>query len=484
MEESIPPKKASGRRKRDAAAFQSNEKVSTFLDKDLPHNIDAEEGVLASILRDTSSDVITSCISTKIREEYFFKPAHRRLYSAMLSLYNQKREIDEIVVAEYLNSRNQLGDVGGVVEINRIAGRIETPAHFQEWLGIIREKYFLRTIIHACYNAIEGAYQNTGGIDYFIQGVEEKILGISQDRVGDTVKKADEPDQVDAAVERINALIKNKGQMMGVPTGFTQLDELMGGLHANEMIVIAGRPGTGKTSIALNIAEKAIFGETPVPTLIFSLEMLAEQLHQRIIASRARIDQHALSRGMLKKESIADITSTAKELKKSPLWIDDTAGITILEMRAKARRLNQQLNGKLGLVIVDYLQLLRGSDPSTPREQEVAEISRGMKAMSKELRAPVIVLAQLNRDSEKGERPPRASDLRESGSIEQDADAILLLSRQKKSATDDDVTSNSQWLIRAELAKQRNGPTGVATLIFNRNYTRYENYSLRDDVNV
>ena len=303
-------------------------------------------------------------------------------------------------------------------------------------------------------------------------------------RVGDTVKKADAPDQVDAAVERIRALIKNKGEMIGVPTGFTRLDELMGGLHPNEMIVIAGRPGTGKTSIALNIAEKALFGKEPVPTLIFSLEMLAEQLHQRIIASRARIDQHALGRGMIKKEALADISATAKELKSAPLWIDDTAGISILEMRAKARRLNQQLGGNLGLVIVDYLQLLRGSDPNLPREQEVAEISRGMKAMSKELRAPVIVLAQLNRESEKETRPPRASDLRESGSIEQDADAILLLSRQRKSATDDDATSNSQWLIRAELAKQRNGPTGVVTLLFNRNYTRYENYSLRDDVDI
>ena len=477
------PKKTAGRRKGGAAAFQSDERIAV-LGRDLPHNTDAEEGVLASILRDTSSDVITACISSKIREDYFFKPTHRIMYSAMLALYNQKREIDEIVLAEYLNSRNALSDVGGVVEISRIAGRIETPAHFQEWLGIIREKYFLRTLIRACYDAIEGAYQNEGGIDYFIEGVEEKILGISQDRVGDTVRKADEPDQVDAAVARINSLIKNKGQMMGVPTGFTQLDELMGGLHPNEMIVIAGRPGTGKTSIALNIAERALFGVNPVPTLIFSLEMLAEQLHQRIIASRARIDQHALSRGMLKKESIADINATAKELKNAPLWIDDTAGISILEMRAKARRLNQQLGGKLGLVVVDYLQLLRGSDPNLPREQEVAEISRGMKAMSKELRAPVIVLAQLNRDSEKETRAPRASDLRESGSIEQDADAILLLSRQRKSASDDEATSNSQWLIRAELAKQRNGPTGVATLLFNRNYTRYENYSLRDDVNI
>ena len=178
--------------------------------------------------------------------------------------------------------------------------------------------------------------------------------------------------------------------------------------------------------------------------------------------------------------------ATAKELKSAPLWIDDTANVTILEMRAKARRLNQQLGGKLGLVVVDYLQLLVGTDPNMPREQQVSEISRGMKAMSKELRAPVIVLAQLNRESEKGDkyRNPRPSDLRESGSIEQDADAILLLSRARKSDTDDDAVSHSQWLIRAELAKNRNGPTGVVTLLFNRNYTRYENFTPREDASL
>ena len=217
---------------------------------------------------------------------------------------------------------------------------------------------------------------------------------------------------------------------------------------------------------------------------VFSLEMLADQLYMRMIASRARVDQYKLGMGRLDKGKMEDIQTTAREIANAPLWIDDTAGISILEMRAKARRLHQQLGGKLGLVIVDYLQLLRGSDPSVPREQEVAEISRGMKAMSKELMCPVIVLAQLNRDSEKDQRNPRPSDLRESGSIEQDADAILLLSRQRKSATDEESTGNQNWLIRVELAKQRNGPTGVVTLLFNRSYTRYENYLDTENVQV
>ncbi len=446
----------------------------------LPHNFDAEEGVLASILIDGTNEVINACIAEKIREDYFFKPQHRLIYSAALALFNDGIPIDEIVLAEYLNKRGKLKQAGDITAINEIAQRIETWTHYRHWVEIVREKYFMREIIKTCSDTIAKAESNNGDIDSFIESVEERILGISQDRVGDSVKKASE--QVDGALSLIDKMIMSKGELMGVPTGFKSLDKMMRGLHENEMIVIAGRPGTGKTSIALNIAESALFGKTQVPTLIFSLEMLGEQLYQRMIASRARVDQHKLSSGRITNEELQNINMVASELKGAPLWIDDTAGLSILEVRAKARRLNQQLDGKLGLVIVDYLQLLRGSDPSKPREQEVAEISRGMKAMSKELRAPVIVLAQLNRESEKGEyRPPRASDLRESGSIEQDADAILLLSRERKSATTEDDNSNQNWLIRVDLAKQRNGPTGPIKLLFNRSYTRYENYIDIDD---
>ena len=447
-----------------------------------PNNLDAEQGILASIMLDGTKEVIDSCLSAKVSPDYFYKPQHQKMFAAMVELNKAGTPIDDIVLAEYLSSKNQLDSVGGIDAINEIAGRIETYAHYRQWLDIVREKYFLRAIIRACSQTIYDAQHNHGSIDMFIEGVEEKILGISQDRVGDSIKKASE--QVDLAVQQIKRLITSKGELVGVPTGFRDLDIMMRGLHANEMIVIAGRPGTGKTSIALNIAENALFGKNRVPVLVFSLEMLAEQLYMRMIASRARIDQHKLAQGFIEREKLQDISSVAKELSEAPMWIDDTAGISILEMRAKARRLNQQLGGKLGLVIVDYLQLLRGSDPSLPREQEVAEISRGMKAMSKELRAPVVVLAQLNRDSEKETRYPRPSDLRESGAIEQDADAILLLSPKRKADTDGETISSSQWLIRVELAKNRNGPTGIATLLFNRSYTRYENYTQREDANI
>ncbi len=240
-------RKPTTRKRRDAT------KTTDELGRQLPHNLDAEEGVIAAILIDGANEVITQCVSLKVRADYFFKPQHRIIYEALLALYSEGANIDEIVLAEYLKKRNALEQVGGVVAINNIAGRIETYTHYRQWIEILREKYFMREIIRACSETIENAYANRGGIDTFIEGVEEKILGISQDRVGDSVKKASE--QVEGAVALINKLIASKGELMGVSTGFTGLDNMMRGLHANEMIVIAGRPGTGKTSIALNIAE-------------------------------------------------------------------------------------------------------------------------------------------------------------------------------------------------------------------------------------
>ncbi len=450
--------------------------------RELPHNIDAEEGVIASMILD--NEVITNCIAQKVRENYFYSPRNRKIFSSIMALFMAGKPVDMIVLANRLSDDNELAQIGGIEELSRISGRIETHANYRHWLDIVREKYFLRELIGVCAKTIEGAYTSQGELDVFIEGVEQKVLGISQDRVTDSVKKAGE--QVDGAVKLINNMIVNRGELTGVPTGFTALDNLMRGLQKNEMIVIAGRPGTGKTSIALNMVESAIFHRKRFATLIFSLEMGAEQLYMRMISSRARVDQHSLREGYVPKTALHDINKAAGELKDSPLWIDDTADMNILEMRAKARRLQQQLLRKgerLGLIVVDYLQLLKGMDSRAPREQQVAEMSRGMKAMAKEMGVPVVVLAQLNRESEKeGSGDPKASQLRESGSIEQDADVILLLSWQKKSATPDAVAADSsQRLVKVEIAKQRNGPTDYVNLIFNRNFTRYENYLKQKD---
>jgi len=444
----------------------------SLLARELPHSKDAEEGLLASMILDAEgSNVVNTCISAKLQPEYFFFPRHQKIFKAILEMNKVGVPCEEIALAEKLLQMGELENIGGISELNRISSRIETYAHFNLWLDIVREKFFMRSLIQACGKAMEGAYDSVGDFNEYLDSVEQGILRISQDRIQDTAKSINTA--VDEGIVNIQKMIQGKGALTGVATGFTDLDNITRGLHKTEMIVIAARPGMGKTSIALNMAESAIFLPEPVKVLIFSLEMGANQLATRMICSRARIDQSKLRSGFLENNKKQDLVTAAGELKRGYLWIDDSSDMNILEMRAKARRLKQQHG--IGLVIVDYLQLVKGTDSRVPREQQVAEISRGMKAMAKELDLPVIVLAQLNRETEKENRDPRPSDLRESGSIEQDADIILLLSWKKKSDRDEQL-QNTQNLVKLTIAKHRNGPTAVVDLIFNKNYTRYENY--------
>mgnify|MGYP000804456807 CR=1 FL=1 len=474
------PRKIS-RSRQSVSADAARESAEKLIGQELPHNLDAEQGLLASMMLDGRGEVLNVCIASKLREEYFYYAPHRKIFSAIVSLFNDGKPIDEIVLADKLESDGLLKSVGGIAAISEIAGRVETYAHFRHWLEIVREKYFLRTLILTCHDTIERAGSNTDTLDMFLEDVEGKILSISQDRISDSAQQIGA--KVEDAMAMINQLIVNRGEVSGVPTGFKDLDDMTRGLHGKEMIVIAGRPGTGKTSIALNIAEAAIFNKKkPIPTLVFSLEMGAEQLIMRMLCARAGINQHKLRQGTIANSQTQDIKNAGMEMRNAPLWIDDTSDINILEMRAKARRLKQQHD--IGLIVVDYLQLLKGVDSRAPREQQVAEMSRGMKAMAKELDVPVIVLAQLNRESEKeGMGDPKASQLRESGSIEQDADVILLLSWMRKSDSSDGENgmTGDQRLVKLIIAKQRSGPTGDITLMFNRNLTKYSNYSKRDE---
>ncbi len=446
----------------------------SILGRELPHNSDAEEGVIAAIILDASETVLNTCIASKLREDYFYLARNRKIFAAILELSSEGKAIDEIVLSDKLQSRQELDEVGGIAEILRIAGRIDTYANFKNWLDIVREKYFLRSLIVSCYETIENANANTESLDAFLEKVESRIMGISQDRVSTSAHRISET--VDQSIGEIDKLIKNRGQISGIPTGFTKLDEMLQGLHETEMIVVAGRPGTGKTSIALNIAENAVFSKkNPVPTLVFSLEMGAKQLVMRMLCSRAGVNQQKLRQGFALQNDMQEIYTAGKELKNAPLWIDDSSDMNVLEMRAKARRMKQQYG--IGLIIVDYLQLLKGTDNRLQREQQVAEMSRGMKAMAKELNLPVIVLAQLNRESEKDENSePKASQLRESGAIEQDADVILLLDWKRLTKEEMANLGGDQRLVNLIIAKQRNGPTGKVELMFNRNLTKYANY--------
>ncbi len=440
-----------------------------------PRNIDAEQGVLASCILDTTGEVLNICLAAKLRPEYFTTPANQIIYQALIDLYSLGRPVDEIILADRLQSENKLEEIGGQAYLVELTNRIDTPAHARHWLEIVREKYFYRQIIRTSTWAIEEAYKPQENLDHYLEKIESTFFAISQDRISDSAQALSE--SVDDAMAMVQRMLQNRGQVSGVPSGFKDLDQMTFGFHPAEMIVIAARPSMGKTSIALNMAEAAILPKsgTPSATLLFSLEMSADQLAMRLLCAHARVDMQKMKAGFIAAEAQQELARSAKLLKNAPLWIDASANLNILELRAKARRVHSQHT--LGLIIVDYLQLVSGTDNRVQREQQIAEISRGMKAMAKELKVPVIVLSQLNRESEKEKRQPRLSDLRESGSIEQDADVVLLLSRPKESATEDEDRSLTSVKRELIVAKNRNGPVGEVPLMFVRNITRYENFS-------
>lgn len=441
-----------------------------------PHSLECEQALLACCIFEGGQESLTACIEAKIEAPSFYKPAHQIIFQNFLELYQEGIPIDEIILCDKLKAKDQLDAVGGYGYINEITDRIQTPVHLPHYLSRVRDLALIRRLIRASTQTIEQAYTDQENIDQFLEAVEQEIFKISEGRISETAKPL--KDSIDGATALVHQMIQNKGALTGISTGFIDLDKITSGLHAQEMIVIAARPSMGKTSIALNIAEAAIAGndrnKKPVPTLLFSLEMSAEQLAMRLLCSHGRVDMQRLRDGFLDKEAETSLGRSAKVLKNAPLWIDDSGHITMLEMRAKARRLHAQKG--LGLIIIDYLQLVAVSDSRIPREQQISEISRGIKAMAKELNLPVIVAAQLNRESEKEKRQPRLSDLRESGAIEQDADLVLLISRKKDFDEQQEVVAN---VVPRDLivAKQRNGSTGIVPLIYNKRLTRFENYS-------
>ncbi len=380
------------------------------------------------------------------------------------------------VLAEELRTRLLLETIGGFPYLLQITNAIPTTAHIGYFIEKVRELYILRELIRVANGTVEQCYGFGGGLAEFVDKVETDLFRVTQDRVSDNAEALG--DAVKEANTVIAKLLMKKGELTGVTSGFKDLDGYTFGFQRQEMIVVAARPSMGKTSFALNIAEAAALPKLgkadPVPTLIFSLEMSSSQLALRMLCSRSRVNIKKLRDGLVSShgEEVNALGRTGEEFKKAPIFIDDSSNLTIMEMRAKARRIYARR--KLGLVIVDYLQLVSGSDPRAPREQQVAEVSRGLKAMAKELDLPVIVLSQLNRSSEKENRAPRLSDLRESGSIEQDADVVLMLSRPKDADEKFQTAANAADLI---VAKQRNGPVGEMQLTFLQEITRFENFT-------
>jgi replicative DNA helicase len=439
----------------------------------MPHSLEAEEYLLSCCLLD-GSDTIARCLEARLPPAAFYSPANSLIYEKLCELYQTHPPVELAVLAEELKTAQQLEAVGGYAYLTQISARIPTTAQAVYFLEKVRELHLLRELIKAATGAVEQAFNYQGGLEEFVDKVEQDIFRVTQARVGDAVKPMKEPTR--EAMNVINKMMMKKGELTGVASGFKDLDALTFGFQRQEMIVLAARPSMGKTSLALNAAEAATLpkhGE-PVTTLVFSLEMSASQLALRMLCARARVNMKRLRDGLLPKngEEMQLLVATADEFSKAALFIDDSSHLSIMELRAKARRVHAR--HKLGFIIVDYLQLISPIDTKMPREQQVAEASRGLKALAKELDVPVLVLSQLNRSSEKENRVPRLSDLRESGSIEQDADVVLMLARPKDSEENYQVATDSADLI---VAKQRNGPVGELKLTFLRDITRFENHT-------
>ncbi|MDR2200664.1 MAG: replicative DNA helicase [Puniceicoccales bacterium] len=441
-----------------------------------PFSVEFEQALLASCIIDGGLDSMTMCIQEKITSDSFYLPAHGLIFRILLELYGSGIAVNELIVGEKLAARGELEKVGGHDYINSITNRIDTPAHLKYYISRVKDLYLLRKMIAIANKTTEDAYGGVDDVGQFLDDVEQSIFAISENRIADSIEHIKTP--IDNAAILIERMLQHRGQATGISSGFIDLDRLTFGFHPGEMIVIAARPSMGKTSLALNMAENAVItkDKKSIPTLFFSLEMSSEQLAMRLLCSRSGVDMARLRNGFVPKSELTVLSAMAKELKQSPFWIDESSGMSITELRAKARRMYNK--HKIGLIIIDYLQLLASPDSKVPREQQISEISRGIKAMAKELSIPVIVLSQLNRDSDRENRQPRLSDLRESGSIEQDADVVLMLAKHRENDGDNQGEVLLDLVTRdLIIAKQRNGPIGVVRLAFRKNLTRFENYA-------
>ena len=443
---------------------------SQDIHRTLPHSVEAEQGVLGSMLI-SPREIIAECVE-KINEEYFYVPAHQTVYVVLVELWNAGQGIDLITFTQVLRDRNLLETVGGAAAVTSLFTFVPTAANVTYYLEIVRDKYILRQIIAACTESVRRSFEEQDEVHNLLDEVEQKIFSVGEDRFKGQVLTM--KDQVMEAIEAIEKLYERRGGITGISTGFAELDRMTNGLHESEMIVIAGRPSMGKTALAMNIAEHVAINEK-LPVAVFSLEMSSQQLVQRLLCSRARVNLQKVRDGFLAERDFPSLTAAASKLAEAQIFIDDTAGLSILELRAKARRLKAQKDIKL--LVVDYLQLLRSTTRRAQdnRQLEISEISAGLKGIAKELKIPVIVLAQLNRQPEaRTGGKPRLSDLRESGSIEQDADLVGLLVRPEIYEEDEDARAEKAGEAELIIAKQRNGPVGEIALTFLKEFTRFE----------
>jgi len=432
-----------------------------------PQNLEAESSVLGGILLE--NEAINRVLEVLTPED-FYRESHRRIFRAMIEICDRSEPVDLITLSDFLKAKGDLEVVGGSAYLASLASAIPTSANIHFYARIVREKAIRRYLISAATEIATRGYEDQENVDEYLDEAEKVIFDISEKRVRGSFVMIGE--MIRDSIKMVERLYERKEMVTGVPSGFKDLDRLTAGFQPSDLIVIAGRPSMGKTALCLNIATHAAFGGHGVA--VFSLEMAKEQLVLRMLCSEARIDHSKVRSGYLADREFPALVMAAGRLAETPIYIDDTPAISILELRAKARRLVRDKDKKIGLIIVDYLQLMRGSERAPNREQEISEISRSMKALAKELNIPVIAVSQLNRRVEdRGDKRPMMADLRESGAIEQDADVIAFVYREVVYNENVDDPNLAEIIV----GKQRNGPTGTVRLAFFREFTRFENYT-------
>lgn len=438
----------------------------TSIERPLPHNLEAERSILGAILLDNHA---LNAAVERLRSDDFFLDQHRRIYERMIGLGEKQQAIDLVTLTEDLHRRGELEAAGGAPYISQLADGMPRVTNVEHYARIVKEKAVLRNLIHSTSAIQEQALQAGDDADVILDRAESAIFQIAEDRVRAGLVGV--KDLVRENFERLERIFSEGRRITGLATGYHGLDNETAGLQPSELIILASRPSMGKTALALNVAENVALAQNE-PVAIFSLEMSKESLLLRLLASEARVDAHKFRTGHMGKDDWGKITGSLTRLAEAPLWIDDSASSTVLEMGAKARRLKRDRG--LSLMIVDYLQLVvpTNSGRGTNRQEEVSSISRALKGLAKELKVPVMVLSQLTRAPEREERKPQLADLRESGAIEQDADVVLFINRPNFYKADmPEEDRNKAELI---IAKQRNGPVGMLNFVFFGRHTRFE----------
>lgn len=436
-----------------------------------PQSLEAEESILSAILvdNDTLLDVLEI-----LSPDDFYRSAHQKIFSAISELFSRNEPVDLVTLTNILRENDRLEEIGGAAYLANLVDTVPLAVNAQYYAKIVYDKACLRRLIEKTNSIAKRCFEDRGDVDSVIDFAESSIFEISENKIRPTFYPIGKI--IESNIDVLEERQGNRALVTGVATGFTKLDELTAGLQKSDLVILAGRPGMGKTALALNIAKNAAV-DANIPVAIFSLEMSKEQLSLRMLSSEARIDSSRLRRGFISQDDWIKITDSAGVLSQAPIFIDDSPSITALEIRAKSRRLKMEKD--IGLIIIDYLQLMKGRASAERRDLEISEISRSLKALAKEIDLPVVALSQLNRKlEERSDKRPQLADLRESGALEQDADVVAFLYRDELYNRDENNPNKG----KAELivSKQRNGPTGFTILTFLDTYTRFENYAARE----